>query len=99
MWGYWWVMIFFIGVNIIGLFCNAYLYYIDIKDYDGILNRVDKGEQIQDLLTSPTNTRKEIMRESMAKGSMVRQSLADYKLDDSSRNQLRQSMAARSPNQ
>ena len=54
MWGYWWVMIFFIGVNIIGLFCNAYLYYIDIKDYDGILNRVDKGEQIQDLLTSPT---------------------------------------------
>ena len=54
MWGYWWVMIFFIGVNIIGLLCNAYLYYIDIKDYDGILNRVDKGEQIQDLLTSPT---------------------------------------------
>jgi len=85
MFGYYWVLVFFVGVNVIGLLCNTYLYYIDLKYYDGILNRVDKGEQIQDLLTSPTKTRKDILRESMAKGSVLRQSLADYNLEDGAR--------------
>lgn len=47
MYGYFYVLIFFIGVNAIGFLCNSYLYYIDIKYYDGILNRVDKGEELE----------------------------------------------------
>jgi len=44
MFGYFWVDVFFIAINVVGFFMNAYLYYIDIKYHDGILNRVDKGE-------------------------------------------------------
>jgi MFS family permease len=53
MFGYYWVLWFFIGINVIGFVQNAYLYYIDIKYHDGILNKVDKGEQLADLMTSP----------------------------------------------
>lgn len=52
--GYFWVLIFFVGVNVVGLICNLYLYYIDLKYYDGILNKVDKGEDLQALIASPT---------------------------------------------
>jgi len=74
MFGYYYVMVFFIGVNIIGLICNVYLYYIDIKYNDGILNRVDKGETIVDLITSPApdKSRKEILKESMSRSSQAR---------------------------
>lgn len=78
--GYYWVLIFFILVNVLGLICNSYSYYIDIKFNDGILNRVDKGEAVQDLMKTPTIGRKQILKESMAK-SLVRQQLTDYKLD------------------
>lgn len=43
---FFWILVFFIGVNVIGLICNGYLYYIDLKYYDGILDRVDTGEAI-----------------------------------------------------
>lgn len=99
MFGYYWVLIFFIGINILGLAQNAYLYYIDIKYHDGILNKVDRGEQLTDLMTSPvqTKSRKELMRESMGK-SKDRASLLNYKLDSASRNELKRSMASRRPN-
>lgn len=47
---------------------NMYLYHIDIKYHDGILNKVDQGDKIEDLMTSPApNTRKDILRQSLAK--------------------------------
>jgi MFS family permease len=64
---YFWVLMFFIAVNVVGFLCNAYLYYIDIKYYNGILNKVDKGEKITDLMTSPVETRRELIKKSMAK--------------------------------
>jgi MFS family permease len=97
MYGYFWVDIFFIAINVIGLIQNLYLYHIDIKYHDGILNRVDKGEGLADLMTSPTQTRKEILSESMAKRD-ERASLMQYKLDSESRNELKRSMATRRPN-
>lgn len=84
---------FFVFVNIIGFVCNAYLWYIDIKYYDGVLNKVDSGDEIQDLITSPTIDRKELIRASQAK-DMTRQSLLDYKLDKSNRETLKKSMAS-----
>ena len=35
---------YFILINIVGLFLNIALYFIDIKYYDGILNKVDKED-------------------------------------------------------
>lgn len=36
--------LFFIGVNILGLISAIILYFIDIKYYNGILNKVDEGD-------------------------------------------------------
>jgi hypothetical protein len=83
---------FFIAVNVVGFICNAYLYYIDIKYYNGILNKVQNGEQIEDLMTSPTVSRKELIRDNESK-SQHHQNLLDYKIDKSSRNTLKKSMA------
>lgn len=90
--GYFYVLLFFIGVNIIGFMCNTYLYYIDIKYFDGVLNRVDQGDKIEDLLTSPIQKRKDLIKASQAK-PMARQSLIDYKLDRSARDTLKKSLA------
>jgi len=37
---------FFIAINILGLGCNIWLYIVDIKYYNGVLNKVDKGDAI-----------------------------------------------------
>ena len=91
-------MIFFVGVNVVGFFTNAYLYYIDIKYHDGILNRVDDGQAIADLMTSPVQDRKALLKESMGR-SQDRQVLVDYQLDRNSRTALKRSMATSRPNQ
>lgn len=90
--GYFYVLLFFIGVNVIGFACNTYLYYIDIKYYDGILNNVDQGDKIEDLMTSPIQNRKELIKASQSK-PRAKQSLLDYKLDSSARSNLKKSMA------
>ena len=56
MFGYFWVMIFFICINIVGLGCNTYLYYIDRKYFDSVLHVVNKGEKLTDLIKSPNNS-------------------------------------------
>ena len=35
---------YFISINIIGLTFNVILYFMDIRYYDGILNKVDKED-------------------------------------------------------
>jgi MFS family permease len=69
MFGYYYVELFFIIVNVIGLACNITLYYVDIKYNNGILDKVDKGETLLDMVTSPTQneSRKELLKHSMAK--------------------------------
>ena len=64
MYGYYYVEVFFIIVNIIGLACNITLYFVDIKYNNGILDKVDKGDGLLDMTTSPkpTESRKEIIR-------------------------------------
>lgn len=51
--GYKYVSLYFIGINVIGFILNSYLYYVDIKYYDGVLNRVDDGDAIEELMASP----------------------------------------------
>lgn len=52
--GYYWVDAFFICVNMIGLVCNIGLYFVDIKYNNAVLNKVDSGDAVIDLMTSPT---------------------------------------------
>lgn len=77
----------------LGFCCNAYLYYIDLKYYDGVLNRVDAGEDLAALAASPTQERKDIIRESQIKKSLARQSLTQYQLSESARSDLKRSLA------
>lgn len=43
---YKWVMGFFVAINIIGFFLNVCLYFVDIYQMDGILNKVSKDDQL-----------------------------------------------------
>lgn len=98
--GYYWVMAFFVGINLVGLVLNITLYFVDIRQMDGVLNKVDKTDRIEELITSPPSnvSRKEILKQSLAK-SRTAQGLVDYKLDASARESLRRSMAAKRPYQ
>ena len=44
------VMLFFVGVNLLGLLINISLYIVDIKYMDGVLNKVDKDDQLENLI-------------------------------------------------
>lgn len=67
--GYKYVSLYFIGINIIGLILNSILYYVDIKYYDGVLNRVDDGDAIEELMSSPAPGQRagDVIRASAAK--------------------------------
>jgi hypothetical protein len=41
--GYFWVNAFFISINCLGLFLNLSLYYIDISQNNGVLDKVDSS--------------------------------------------------------
>lgn len=101
MFGYYWVNFFFVCVNIAGLIMNLTLYYLDIKYYDGVLDKVDKATRVTELMTSPdaNKSRKDILRESLQGGTRQSQALIDYKLDDNARASLRRSLATKRPYQ
>ena len=102
MFGYYWVNFFFVCVNVVGLVLNIALYYLDIKYYDSVLDKVDKATRVTELMTSPdaNKSRKDILRESLAAGGTRQsQALIDYKLDDSARAALRRSLATKRPYQ
>lgn len=65
------------------------LYIIDLRD-GGILNKVDKGQTIIDLMTSP----KPEERRKIAENTEIQENLKDYMLNKNQRNALRRSMAA-----
>ena len=43
--GYYYMNVFFVAINLIGLVLNMNLYYIDIKYNNSILDKVDQGKQ------------------------------------------------------
>jgi len=59
---------FFIAVNVLGLISGFILYFVDIKYYNGILDKVDAGDGLEALITSPKpGTKGDIIRTSMSK--------------------------------
>lgn len=85
-------MSFFIVINAVGLCCNVWLYIVDIKYYNGVLHRVDKGDAIHELINTPEASRKDLLSGSMSKDPN-RASLVAYQIDDNARKSLRQSLA------
>jgi len=43
--GYYYMNVFFVAINLVGLILNLNLYYIDIKYNKGILDKADEGKQ------------------------------------------------------
>merc|ERR1711862_260030 len=67
--GYFWYITYFEVLGTIGICLNILLYVDDLKNRGGVLNSVDKGEQLTDLMASPTvDSRKKAqqMREELA---------------------------------
>ena len=59
--GYFWLMVYFCVLSLIGLGINIWLYIDDIRNRGGILDKVDKGNnaeedamKVGDFMTSPT---------------------------------------------
>ena len=52
--GYFWASFFWVMICIIGIALNCWLYYEDIKNNGGQLNKVHHGDAIEDFLKSPT---------------------------------------------
>jgi MFS family permease len=45
--GYFWVEVFFIALNVLGLIFNVTLYYRDIYFHNGVLDKVEKSEPVK----------------------------------------------------
>lgn len=56
--GYFWLMIYFCFLAVIGIILNVWLYLDDLRNRDGILDRVDDGENLEELMTSPTGDKR-----------------------------------------
>jgi hypothetical protein len=92
MWGYFWVDGMFVVMNVIGIFTHIFLYILDKTRHDGILDRVDKDEKIDELMSSPKIPVGQIIRQSMGK-TQERMGLVEYKANPDVRQSLRRSMA------
>ena len=51
--GYRWVYVFFLIVNAIGLALGVALGLLDVRQFDGVLYKVDKGDTIAELIAEP----------------------------------------------
>lgn len=95
--GYFFYLLYFEILGAIGLCLNLLLYFDDIKNRGGVLNSVDKVEELEDLMTTPTvakRDRAEQMRAELAAGGDAgnKAALLDYKTDKTLRDSLRRSM-------
>ena len=72
-----------------GLGLSFWLLYEDKVNNDGVLSNVNKGETINDLLTSPLP----VERRHIAENAAMHDNVKDYLLDKDKRNALKRSMA------
>ena len=99
--GYFWYFVYFEVLAVIGICLNLWLYMDDLKYRGGILNKVDKGEELADLMATPRQDAKskarQMREELAAKGDEGQKAaLLEYKLDDEARASLRRSVARNS---
>jgi MFS family permease len=56
--GYFWLMMYYCVLAMIGIFFNVWLYFDDLRNRGGILDKVDDGENLQELMTTPVDESK-----------------------------------------
>ena len=68
--GYFYMNVFFVAINVIGLILNANLYYIDIKYNNSVLDRVDQvaSETSSDFAEDQINKSRRNGRQSSSNG-------------------------------
>lgn len=103
--GYFWLMMYFCFLSAIGIVFNVWLYIDDLKNRGGILDRVDEGENIADLMTSPVADKRRKFEEvegddeaemHVDEDEVVKQGLLEYKKNKEMRDSLRHSVAKNS---
>jgi len=57
--GYRWVYVFFLIVNVIGLALGISLGLLDVRQFDGVLYKVDPGDKIGELIAEPKEEEQE----------------------------------------
>lgn len=103
--GYFWLMMYFVALAAIGIVFNVWLYIDDLRNRGGILDKVDEGENLQELMTSPTGDNRRKFEEDdgnddaemhVDHDETVKQGLLEYKKNKEMRDSLRRSVAKNS---
>ena len=92
--GYFWASFFWACVCVVGTALNTWLYFEDINNNGGQLNKIHKGDNIQDLLTSPTGGERK--RLEIQNSQDIAPQSKQYLLQPGARDALKKSMAKRS---
>jgi len=79
-------------ICVVGIFLNSWLYFEDIKNNGGQLNKVHKGDAIEDLLKSPSREE----RRQITQDQEIPENNKEYLLHKGTRDALKRSMARRS---
>jgi MFS family permease len=85
--GYFWASGFWVCVCIIGIGLNLWLYFEDIRNNGGQLNKVHRGDALQDLITSPTDERRRL---EIKNDINMDPNSKEYMLDSQNRDALKQ---------
>jgi MFS family permease len=92
--GYFWPSVFWACICLVGIALNIWLYFEDINNNGGQLNKVHRGDGLQQLMTSPEGGERRRLEiendENMAPESK------EYLLKDSARAALKRSMVRKS---
>ena len=79
-------------ICVVGILLNIWLYIEDIRNNGGQLNKIHKGDAIEDLLKSPTREE----RRQIAQDTDIADQTKEYFLHKGARDALKKSMATRS---
>lgn len=93
--GYYWLSLFYVCLSLVAIGIACWLYYEDMNNNGGTLNKVySDGETLEDLMSTPSVTRREQIEKLVnVKGSGAH---LKYSMNAGERASLRRSMATRS---
>ena len=107
--GYFWLMMYYSGLACVGIVFNVWLYIDDLRNRGGILDAVDTGENLNELMTTPTDENKRRkMKEhfdspdddddmmAVEDDEKIKQDLLTYKQDKNVRDSLKRSVGKKS---
>ena len=107
--GYFWLMMYYSGLACVGIVFNVWLYIDDLRNRGGILDAVDTGENLNELMTTPTDENKRRKAKehfdspdddddmmAVEDDEKIKQDLLTYKQDKNVRDSLKRSVGKKS---